>query len=305
MKPTLRLLVAGLVALAPVAAGAQQQEEQQKEAPIPDPNIPDNPVPRPRTEVQSKPAPRYGKEDYPIEIIKRPLTLAASQAEVSLDVPFVSGDATPLLTQVLRGAYGVTRDVQLGLTYSFGLERLNAPPGTDGYEAGKAVSIDAAYTILPGYLAASLKVPVYLSGDNFGLGLILGAPFRVELFDRFAVFGGTDLVHIKITGMAVDAADPAFIAGELALKARGAVTSAGSVNATVGALYQVRPQAALFASFGIAWLDFSANDQPVSLFAGGTYSPQRTIDIGGRVGFASLAHAGQSFTLAVTVALRL
>lgn len=308
-----RALTAILLGLFPAAAVAQQAPATQPapvspvlpgdEGPIPDPNVKDPNLP-PDPEAHP-PAYRYAKRDYPREVVHRPLTLPEDQAEVMLDVPFVAGDGNPTLTQVLRGAFGVTVDLQLGVTYSVGLERLNAETGEKGFEVGKAVSLDAAYTIFPGYLAAQLRLAFYADPDIFGLALVLGAPFKLTLADRWAIFGAADLVTIKLTGLAVYPADPARNLAAVALDARGGTTPAGSIDLNLGVAFQAKPNLAVWGTVGLGWPDFDTNDQPFALFAGLTYTPRRFWDIGARIGFLSLDDPATSFSIGAFAAVRL
>ena len=80
---------------------------------------------------------------YPIEEALRPITLPQNMAEVSIasalrSSPFADADA-------LRARYGITPQVQLGLTYVFG--GIYDDPTTDektgkAFHAGKAVGLD-------------------------------------------------------------------------------------------------------------------------------------------------------------------
>src|SRR5215510_2297875 len=139
----MRMWLIALLAAAPALAAAQESQPvpeiepstqptivTEDEGPIPDPNTPDV-ARRPRPKPAGPPTPRYTKADYPTEIVKRPLTLAAEQAQVSLDMPFVAGDGHPTLTQILRAAFGVTQDFEVGLSYSIGLERLSPETSED------------------------------------------------------------------------------------------------------------------------------------------------------------------------------
>src|SRR5512138_366569 len=91
-----------------------------EEGPIPDPNVQSPQLPREEAATRSA-AYRFEKRDYPVEIVRRPLTLADGQTELVLDMPYVHNDGHPTLTQVLRAAFGVTRDLQAGLTYAIGV----------------------------------------------------------------------------------------------------------------------------------------------------------------------------------------
>src|SRR5262245_25816625 len=69
---------------------------EEDQGPVADPNIPDSVITRrPRDEAPSTPPVRYDKSNYPDEIVRRPLTLAGEQAQISVDVPFVSHDGHP------------------------------------------------------------------------------------------------------------------------------------------------------------------------------------------------------------------
>jgi hypothetical protein len=288
----------------PAAAASQPTVLTEDNSPIPDPNVPE--LRRaPRAQEPSAPVYRYTKSDYPVEFVKRPLTLAEEQAQISLDMPFINGDGHPTLTQVFHGAYGVTRDYEVGVTYSVGLERLSARTGEDGFAAGKAFSLDNALTILPQLLAAELRLAFLVDPDNFGVGVILGLPFKWQIAERWALFAGQDLVHIKIKALPVDPADPASTLGELDNIARGVQTSHGRLDVNLGAAFQPKPNVVVYSTFGFGWPDFSTTDQPWSLFAGATYTAKRTVDLGARLGFYRLDRAADTFSIGLYGAVRL
>lgn len=275
------------------------------EGPIPEPKVPADPMALvPPERGPREPAVRYTKRNYPTEIVLRPLTLAASQAEINLEVPFATNDGDPWLTQVLRAAFGVTVDLQLGLTYAVGLERLDAPEGEDSFEVGKAFSIDAAYTIIPAYLAAELRLAFLADPDLFGMGIILGLPFKITLAGRWKIYGGADLVRIRIKELAVDPANPA---ANLAVinRAVGSDSPVGGASLVLGLAYQARPDTALYGTFGVEWPDFDTDDQPFSLWLGATYTPARAVDVGARVGFYRLDDGFDAFGATIYAALRL
>lgn len=305
------MLLAALASMPVVAdeeplPSAQPTAPVDENGPIADPHVPDDlrsQLPRPEPEARAS-TPRFSKRTYPDELVRRPLTLAEEQIKVALEVPFVLGDGHPTLTQILSGAYGLTRDLELGFTYGFGLERLNPERGEDGYAAGKAFSLDASYTLFPQLVAAQLRLAFLADSDRFGMALVLGAPFKIELGSRWAIFGGQDLVRIRLTGLPVDPTNPAETEAQLAIAARQGQTSRGSVNLNVGVLFQAQPDLALHATFGTSWLDFSGDDQPFSLFAGVTYTFLHMCDIGGRIGFYRLDEPADSFSLAAYIAAR-
>ena len=274
------------------------------EGPIPEPDVPDDPLGDLPPEDDDGPEPaRFDRRDYPIELVRRPLTLAADQAEVAVDVPLVVNDGHPLLTQILRAGYGVTVDLELGLTYGTGLQRLNAQAGEEGFEVGKAVSLDAAYTLIPRFLAAQARVALFVDPEVFAVGLILGLPYKIELGDRWALFGGADLVRLRLKEFAVDPADPAATSAAVAFIERGGEPGIGSGRLLTGLLFQAQPNLALDGQFGIQ-RDFEDDRQSYSLFAGVTFSPSRTVDLGGRLGLGSLDDAA-TFAVALHCALRI
>jgi hypothetical protein len=308
-----RALTAVLLGCLPALAAAQEEQdtapdpppivEVDDDGPIPDPNVAD---PRLPPDPAERPAPyRFEKRDYPRELVRRPLTLPREMIEASLDVPFVARDGHPTLHQVLRGAYGVTVDLQLGVTYGIAFERLAADDGEDAFELGKAVSLDATYTILPGMLAAQVRLAFYADPDVFGLGLILGVPFRINLGERWAIFGGADLVSIKLNNFAVNPGDPAANLAHVALVGRQGTAPSGSIDLTAGVAYQAQQNLALWGTVGLGWPDFDTNDQPFALFGGLTYTPSRDWDVGARLGFLALDELAESFSVAVFAALRL
>jgi hypothetical protein len=304
------LLLLGL-GVAPQLARAQQSQpatqpvvETGDEGPIPDPNAPDA-VRRRHAVPPGAERPRYTKSDYPTEIVLRPLTLPVGMGQLSLDVPFVAGDGDPTFTEVLRAGYGVTQDIEIGATYSLGLERPSAKTGEDKFTAGKALSLDGAYTIVPQLLAAQARLAFLFDSDHFGMGLILGVPVKLELGDRWALFGGQDLLHIKLKALPVDAADVAGNVAQLAALGRGVEGSRGSIDVKVGAAFQAEADIALYSIFGVAFPDFSNNEQPWSLFLGATYSSGRTFDLGARIGFEMLDKPKDSFSIAGYAAVRM
>jgi hypothetical protein len=299
----------------PTAPTAQTGDEEQQpvvpattvpeyEGQITDPNTPDV-VRRQRDKGAQGPVVRYGKDDYPIELVRRPITLAAEQAQVALDMPFVYGDGHPTLTQILLGRFGVTRDLELSLEYGVGLERLSSETGQNGFEAGKAFQVGAAYTIVPQLVGAEVGLAFLADPDFFGVALEVGVPFKLEIADKWAFFTGRNLLRVKLKGLPVDPADPTGNLAQAALHGAGAGTSAGRLQIDLGVLYQAAPELAVFGTFGVGWLDFSTMDQPFSLFAGVSYTVERTIDLGARVGWYRLDEPAASFSLGVFAAARL
>ncbi|MBI4510101.1 MAG: hypothetical protein HY698_10740 [Deltaproteobacteria bacterium] len=242
---------------------------------------------------------RFTKQDYPTELILRPLTLPAEQAEISLDVPVVTTEEVAL-TQVLRGAYGINGDLTIGLTYSFGAQTLSPA----SYEASKAFSLDGAYTIVPGWLAVQASMPFYV--DPFAMSVALGVPFRVTLSSKWALFGGQNLLQLKLVKFPVDPSDPSYNIGVVVRDQPGQEEPpVGHLNLNFGALYQARPDMAVTFTTRFRLPDFNEDDMPVSMFIGGTWAVTRVVDVGGRIGFGRVDEVKDSLTLAVFAAYRL
>jgi hypothetical protein len=249
---------------------------------------------------------RPTKATYPVALIARPMTLTQNTAEISIDAPIVFGGNNDLgarATQVLRASYGVTQDIQVGVSYGFGAERLDPPEGLKSYEAGKAFSIDGAYTEIPDHLAVTLSLPFY--ADPFAMSLTLGAPFRFRLGDKLAIVGGQDLIEISLNQWPVRVAEPEFNIAEATFADMPGfeAVSSGAVNLQFGALIQLKPNVALSGYTRLHFEDFNGDDLPVPLFVGITWS-KWNVDLGGRIGFESLDDGG-SFGIGLSAAYRL
>lgn len=244
----------------------------------------------------------YSKSTYPAELIFRPLTLLPGQAQLALDAPYVSGDSTHI-TQILQASYGVIDHLEIGLTYGFGLTRLAAEGAEKGYEAGKAFSVDAAYSLWPQNLAVTLSVPFYT--DDFAMSVTLGAPFRYAFNDKWALFGGEGLVDVKIVKMPVEVANPAFNSATLAkLTGPNEPAPDGNFKLQLGTLYQAQPHWAAFLTFDYRAPNFSGDQAQFALFGGSTWTWKNQLDLGVRAGWASLEEA-DAVTVSLSAALRL
>src|SRR5262249_6087095 len=231
--------------LASSAASAQEENP-----PIPEPHIPDAPQrPRATGGPPKPPPPRITKEDYPTQLVLRPVTLADGQAEIGLALTYLNNDGDGLLWPTLRGAFGITRDVELGATWAAFLARFSPAPAEKGIETGKAFSIDGGITIVPDWFAARVRLAFYADPDVFGFGLVLGAPFRWRILPRLALFVGQDLLYIKLAKLAVDPADPSRNLAEVANIARQEPTAAHRINLACGAIFQATDALALAGPF--------------------------------------------------------
>jgi hypothetical protein len=266
------------------------------------PNDPDALTTRDEDGGDVKAKARPTKATYPIEIIHRPMTLAQNQAEISLDVPIVFGGGG-YATQVLRGAFGVTQDLQVGVSYGFGLERFSTEGDEKSYEPGKAASIDGAYTIVPDHLAVTASIPLYFS--PFAAAITIGAPFRVRLGKKLALVGGNDLVQIGLGKWPVTVADPAYnllnVQGDELV---GREFDRANININFGAQVQMKPNLVLQGLMGVHFIDLSDADEPISLHVGATWSKDKSLDVGARIGWNALDD-NDSFGMGLFAAYRL
>src|SRR5262249_47595481 len=160
-------------------------------------------------------------------------------------------------------------------------------------------------TIIPQALSASLSFAFLAEPDQFGMSFAVGAPFKLEIGDHWAIFGGNDFIRVKLKGVPVDPSDPEYNFAQLALLDHGSSSADGRLQLTVGVDSQPLPNLALFGTFGIGWPDFGTDQQPYSLFYGLSYTAAKRWDVGARLGFLRLDHLEDSFSAAVFAAVRI
>ncbi len=245
-------------------------------------------------------APVKKKSGYPIEESQRPITLPQNMSEISLAPhaqvsPYAGADA-------LRARYGITRQVQLGLTYLLGGVFDDAKTVEDkvGFHPGKAVGLDVT-VLLQDWLAVKVGVPVYI--DPVAVGLTLGAPMKFIFTEKFALGGMDELLTFKLRKFAPsfyqEAANNAYAAA-----APNTITSKGSLRPTVFGQYQQAPKLVLYGRFGFNLEDFEGNGSTAFIRAGFNYTPRRYLDLGLSLGFDDLSVKG-SFAPAGFIALRI
>ncbi|HLU69091.1 MAG TPA: hypothetical protein VKZ63_22570 [Kofleriaceae bacterium] len=239
--------------------------------------------------------------EYPIEVVKRPITLPRRMTEVTLAMP--NRFNSYVQDFVLGARHGITDKIQAGLRYGAG--SFAAIGGESEFFAGKGFAIDAHYQVFP-WLAAQLSVPMWM--DPFAIGVSLGAPVQFTFFDKLRIYGGNDLVAFKISRF-LPAVDSAFANEALTLldeTGSDAAIPDGEINFNGGAVYQLQPNMAVDARLGIKWVDFeSSSDSPTLFDLGLTYSTSNKIDVGGRLGFADLNNAGESFGIYLVAGYRI
>lgn len=255
-------------------------------------------------------APPMKKSGYPIEQTQRPITLPQNMSEVGLAPhaqvkPYAGADA-------LRARYGITRQVQLGLTYVIGGIYDDPKTTSDkiGFHPGKAVGLDVT-VLVQNWIGVRVGVPVYI--DPLAVGLQLGAPLKFMLSNKLAIGGMEDFLTLKLSKFA-----PTFYQevqnvanGEVA---RLGTASRGYLRFSGFAEYQHSPKMALIGRFGVT-TDLGAggggsagtsSDTSATTFirAGFQYSPRKFLDLGLSIGFDDLARAG-SFAPAGMIAIRI
>lgn len=272
---------------------------------------PGNPhaLPGDETKVEAKlPEKKVTRTGYPIEEALRPITLPANMAEVAIgphaqvkvpnDVGYAGSDA-------LHARYGITRQIQLGFTYTLG-GIYDDPKNADdkvGLHPGKAIGLDVTY-LVKNYLGVKVGVPVWIykpmDGGSPAIGLTIGVPLKFTFGDKFALGGLDDLLAINIQHFA-----PTFeyeylnayraAAGDIGTKSpRGFLRLAGY------GVYQQSPKLALIGRLGVTFEDFVSvktqsdrgGGSSTFIRAGLEYTVRKYLDVGFSLGFEDLSAVG-------------
>ena len=257
------------------------------------------------------------KSGYPIEEVFRPITLPQNMSEVSLDIHAALSPYTGSST--LRARYGITRQVQLGLSYLIGgiYADEDFVPGASGstkFHAGKAVGVDVT-VLVANWIGIKVGVPVYI--DPLAFGLNIGVPVKFVFGDKLALGGLDDLLSIKLTKFAPtfyqESTNATAAAGTDDTGGSNTVQSRGALRFSGYAIYQHKPELALVGRLGVTMEDFAATGTQSNaengglttfLRAGVQYSAKKFLDIGGSLGFDDLAELG-SFGPAVYLNVRI
>jgi hypothetical protein len=254
---------------------------------------------------------------YPIEEYLRPINLPANMSEVGLGphaqlgigsgAKYAGGDA-------LRARYGITRQVQLGLTYLFAGIFDDPVTMTDdkiGAHGGKAVGLDLT-VLLDDWIGIRVGVPLYIK--PVAASLTIGVPLKFQLGEKFAIGGLDDLLNIRIAKFA-----PTFYQEANNAQAAfneensGVIQSKGALRISTFGVYQYDKKTAFIGKLGFNMEDFAStetqSDAPnggLTYFmrAGVQYSPRKYLDIGFSLGFDDLATFG-SFGPAAIFAARI
>ncbi len=229
---------------------------------------------------------------YPARVINRPLNLPGGMVELGLEIPV---HVDPFgVSSTLRGAYGITRSISVGLQYS---------PGryTEEFSVGKAVGVEAQYLITD-IIAAQLTLPIYL--DPFAMGIVLGAPFKYTMFDKFSIVGGRNLMSFKVHEFLPSVENATLNDALIAARDNNTIVPVWVVNATAGAIYQLDDKIALDALFGTRFDDTNAAATS-SLDLGILYAQSNKLDFGARLGVADLSSFTESLGLRLFLNFRI
>lgn len=248
---------------------------------------------------------------YPVEQALRPITLPASMAEVSIAPHAV---VSPLAaSDALRARYGITRQVQLGLTYLYG--GVYDDPATVkksyGFRVGKAAGLDVT-VLLQNWIAVKVGVPVYF--DPVATSFQAGAPMKFIFGKKLAIGGLEDIVNIRITKFAPSLESEQINAVGAENDRNNTQQSRGQVRFSGFVEHQHNPKLAVIGRLGVETdLGGGGGNGPGTSSGGGTrtfiragaqYTPKPMLDVGGSLGFEDLARSG-SFGFSLFLAVRI
>lgn len=239
-------------------------------------------------------AARPVRTGYPLELALRPLTLDAGMAEVTSDTALYPSPVRA--TERLRVRYGITDRVEFGLRYTIGTV------AEEGFTAGKTVAVDTQVRILD-WLSVQLALPVLL--DPFAMGVVLGAPMKIDILDKAAVFFGRDLVSVRLDGFVPVIEDPLSTEALVQQRDTNTILPRGDIRLLGGLIYQIEPDLALTAELGVVARDFGLSNAGVPMSITLTFARSAQVDLGARLGFDDLSQDADSFNLAGLAAFRL
>ncbi|MDQ3367713.1 MAG: hypothetical protein M3680_20005 [Myxococcota bacterium] len=261
--------------------------------------------------------PRTG---YPIEEALRPITLPRNMAEVSLEPRAALGvgaDSRYRGSAALRARYGITREIQLGLTYVAGGIYDDPTTVSDkvGFHPGKAIGLDVT-VLVRDWIGVRVGVPVWIyrpeAGGAPAIGLTLGAPLKFQFGEKFAVGGLDDLLSIRLSKFAPTFEYEHLNANRAADDDTNTFVSRGFFRISGYGIYQRSPKLALIGRAGITLEDFTSTGTQSDagggmiymLRAGLSYTPRPFVDVGFSLGFDDLSELG-SFGPAALIAIRI
>ncbi len=246
---------------------------------------------------------------YPIEEALRPITLPANMSEITLGATVPVDPFVP--TAVLRARYGITRQVQLGLTYV--LAGVYDDPSTTGTDKstihpGKAVGVDVT-VLMQEWIGIRIGVPVYI--DPIAFALQLGAPMRFRFADGKLTLGGLeDLLTIRLYEFPPSLTSEVQNAAGAFNEDNNSIQSKGNFRVSAFAIYQHSPKTALIGRVGLTLEDFSGTrsagggGSTTFIRAGLQHTPKKYVDVGFSLGWEDLSKVG-AFAPQVYVNLRI
>jgi hypothetical protein len=242
------------------------------------------------------------RKDYPIEETLRPITLPALMSEAGLDVrnyikPYDGNTA-------LRGRFGITKQIQIGLTYNIGgfFDDADMSSNKIKFNTGKSIGLDVTYGIFS-WLAVRVALPIYLS--PFAMGATIGAPLKFHIGDRFAFGGGAEFISFKIHNFVPSLTDERNNDVNAAFVDSGTKTSNGNLLFSGFAMFQWKRNIAVGGDFGLLYDDFNDINTPFSLRALAQYSTSNKLDFGGAFGFGDVSNWRDTVLLNLYAQLRI
>ena len=251
--------------------------------------------------VVTAPPPKV-REPYPIEEVWRPLTLPRLMSEAGFDVrdnidPFIANTT-------LRGRFGITKKIQVGLEYTIGgfYDDDGAGDGGVRFNTGKAIGLDLTYGIF-GWLAARMAVPMYFS--PYSIGVTLGAPMKFHIGEKFAFGGFNDFISITIRHFTPSTTSEFYNEGLAGQVNTGGMLPAGAIRLSGFAVYQAKTNLAIGGRFGVAWEDFKDSDALYGVWGTLQYSTSKKLDFGGQAGLGDLSDARNSIQVNLFAQMRI
>jgi hypothetical protein len=249
---------------------------------------------------------------YAIQEALRPIVLPATMAEVSIAPHFRTGSPTAA-SDALRARYGITNQVQLGVTYVYGglYDDRATSMKKYAFHVGKAAGLDVT-VLLKNWVAVRVGIPVYF--DPFAMGVQIDAPMKFRFTDKFAIGVLDDFINIALpvgAEFAPDFYQESRNADAANRDMTGSTQSRGRIRVSGYADYQYRPNFALIGRLAFDIDDFSSNRNNAGfggietrIHGGVQFTPAKWIDVGGQLGWDDLSKV-DSFGVQGFLALRI